>query len=138
MRTRISLTLEDADLIAEGCIAFARQDGKTICVAVTDDAGVTLALRRMDGARTFSVDLATRKARASALVGAPTSVIEAMQRERPGSPEMTVGQGGLPVVHNGQCAGAVGVSGAKPDEDERIAKAGIDRLRQRLAVENPG
>lgn len=138
MRTKLSLTLEDADLIAEACIASARQEGRAVCVAVTDDAGVTLALRRMDGARAFAVDLATRKARVSALVGFPTSVVEAMQRDRPGAPDMAAGQGGLPVLHEGSCAGGVGVSGAKPEEDERMAKAGIAAFTARLASESGG
>lgn len=125
MRTKFSLTLEDADAIADGCLAAASRDGRAVCVAVVDDAGALIVLRRMDGARSFSVDLASRKARVAAIVGAPTVVIEAMQKERPAAPDMAVSQGGWPVMHEGSCAGGVGVSGAKPEEDDAIAKAGI-------------
>ncbi len=77
-------------------------------------------------ARPYTVELASHKARASASVGVPTSVIEAMSRERPGQTrEANVGPGGVPVHYRGQCAGAVGVSGAKPEVDETIAQAGI-------------
>jgi glc operon protein GlcG len=70
--------------------------------------------------------MASQKARTSASVGVPTSVIEAMFRDRPGpSREANVGRGGVPVQHGGQCAGAVGVSGAKPEVDEIIAQAGV-------------
>ena len=37
-------------------------------------------------------------------------------------------EGGVPVVVDGQCVGAVGVSGVKSSEDVQIAKAGIAAL----------
>jgi len=80
----------------------------------------------MDGARAYTVELASQKARTSASVSVPTSVIEAMSRAgAEHSRESNVGRGGVPVQYSGQCAGAVGVSGAKPEIDEMIAQAGI-------------
>jgi uncharacterized protein GlcG (DUF336 family) len=37
-------------------------------------------------------------------------------------------EGGVPLMVNGQCVGAVGVSGVKSSEDAQIAKAGIAAL----------
>ena len=37
-------------------------------------------------------------------------------------------EGGVPVVVEGQCIGAVGVSGVKSDQDAHIAQAGIAAL----------
>ena len=37
-------------------------------------------------------------------------------------------EGGVPVMIDGQCAGAVGVSGVKSSEDVQIAKAGISAV----------
>jgi uncharacterized protein GlcG (DUF336 family) len=37
-------------------------------------------------------------------------------------------EGGVPVLVEGQCVGAVGVSGVKSSEDVQIAKAGIAEL----------
>ena len=34
-------------------------------------------------------------------------------------------EGGVPVLKDGQCIGAVGVSGVKSNEDAQIARAGI-------------
>jgi glc operon protein GlcG len=45
-------------------------------------------------------------------------------------PGVTPVQGGLPIVVDGTCVGAVGVSGVQSHEDEQIAKAGIDALGQ--------
>ena len=128
MRSRNSLTLNDATAILGAAMAHARSIGRNVSIAVADDAGSPLAFQRMDGARTYTADLAARKARVSALVGAPTSLIEAMAKDRPQSPEMIAGAGGLPAVHGAECVGAIGVSGAKPDEDEAIARAGLVAL----------
>jgi uncharacterized protein GlcG (DUF336 family) len=37
-------------------------------------------------------------------------------------------QGGVPIVADKVCIGAVGVSGVQSHEDEQIAQAGIDAL----------
>jgi uncharacterized protein GlcG (DUF336 family) len=37
-------------------------------------------------------------------------------------------EGGVPVLKDGQCIGAVGVSGVKSNEDAQIARAGIAAL----------
>jgi uncharacterized protein GlcG (DUF336 family) len=37
-------------------------------------------------------------------------------------------EGGLPVMVQGHCVGAVGVSGVKSGEDAQIARAGISAL----------
>jgi glc operon protein GlcG len=37
-------------------------------------------------------------------------------------------QGGLPLVHQGECVGAIGVSGVQSHEDEQIAQAGVAAL----------
>jgi uncharacterized protein GlcG (DUF336 family) len=126
MRARYSLSFEDARMVATACLEAARQHDAEVSVAVVDDAGVLLHFSRMDGARAYTVELASRKARSSASVGVPTSVIEAMALERPSSSRKpNAGRGGVPLLHEGHCAGAVGISGAKPEIDEIIAQAGI-------------
>ena len=34
--------------------------------------------------------------------------------------------GGVPVIFENMCVGAVGVSNLKPDQDEEVAKTGLD------------
>ena len=43
-------------------------------------------------------------------------------------PGVTPVQGGLPIVVDGACVGAVGISGVQSHEDEQIAAAGIKAL----------
>ena len=37
-------------------------------------------------------------------------------------------QGGLPLMHQGECVGAIGVSGVQSHEDEQVAQAGVAAL----------
>jgi glc operon protein GlcG len=124
MRPKFSLSFEDARTVATACLEAARQHDVEVSVAVVDDCGALLCFFRMDGARAYTVELASQKARTSASVGVPTGVIEAMSRAGH-SRELNASQGGVPVPYRGQCAGAVGVSGAKPEIDEMIAQAGV-------------
>jgi uncharacterized protein GlcG (DUF336 family) len=126
MRSKFSLSFEDAQTVAAACLRAGRQHEVEISVAVVDESGALVCFSRMDGARAYTVELASQKARTSASVGVPTGVIEAMHPERPGQAlEAKVGRGGVPIQYRMQCAGAVGVSGAKPEIDEMIAQAGI-------------
>jgi len=103
----------------------ARQREVEVSIAVVDYPARCFAFPGWT-ARAYTVELASQKARTSASGGVATSVIEAMSRAGAGQPrESNVGRGGVPVHYKGQCAGAVGVSGAKPDIDEMIAQAGI-------------
>src|SRR5215510_5036590 len=91
MRSRFSLSLEDASTMMALCLAAARAAGRAVSIAIVDDAGGLLLFQRMDGARVHTIDLAQRKARAAALVGVPTAMIEAASRDRPSSPEANPG-----------------------------------------------
>jgi uncharacterized protein GlcG (DUF336 family) len=37
-------------------------------------------------------------------------------------------QGAVPIVHQGECIGAIGVSGVQSNQDEQIAQAGVAAL----------
>jgi glc operon protein GlcG len=129
MRTKLSLDYEDARHIAAAGLHAAAHEGVAVSIAVVDDTGELLHLIRMDDARGYTADLATRKARAAVRVGLPTSAIEASVRERqiPLHSDLA-GAGGVPLRRGGECAGAVGVSGASAAIDERIAEAGCKAL----------
>jgi glc operon protein GlcG len=46
-----------------------------------------------------------------------------------GMPVVTPLEGGLPIVVNGKCIGAVGVSGLTSPQDAQVAQAGLDTLK---------
>jgi glc operon protein GlcG len=112
-----TLTLAEAKAAVRAGVAEAEARNAKVSVAVVDAAGGLLAFARMDGARGHTVDLALQKARAAASVGVATALIAKAK------PDAT-SPGGVPVLSEGECAGAVGVSGAAPDIDEAIAEAG--------------
>ena len=52
-------------------------------------------------------------------------------------PDFTPLQGGVPIIHDGQVIGAVGVSGAKSaQQDEEVAKAGAAVFETKVAAKS--
>jgi uncharacterized protein GlcG (DUF336 family) len=99
-----------------------------------DDGGNLLWLQRLDGAAPISAHIAPAKARTAALGRRETKVYEDMINNgrfsfitAPNLEGML--EGGVPITIDGQCVGAVGVSGVKSSEDVQIAKAGIAALK---------
>jgi glc operon protein GlcG len=99
-----------------------------VSVAIVDEHGVLLTFERMDGASFISADIAVAKARTAALWRRSTHVWENNVKERPvlmKMPDNLPVRGGLPVMHDGDCIGGVGASGARSDQDEAIVAAGL-------------
>lgn len=133
MKTKPVLTLEDARRIAQAAEAEARAHQWAVTIAVVDDGGHLLWLQRLDGAAPTTVLIAQAKARTSALGRRESRLYEEIVNQGrvsflsvPGIEGML--EGGVPVFVNGECAGAVGVSGVKSVDDARIAQAGIAAL----------
>jgi len=133
MKTQPMLTLEDARAIALAAEAEAVQNGWAVTLAVVDSGGHLLWLQRLDGAAPISAQIAPAKARTAALGRRESKVYEEMINQgrtsflsAPGLQAML--EGGVPIMVDGQCAGAVGVSGVKSSEDAQIARAGIAAL----------
>jgi glc operon protein GlcG len=126
------LTLEDCRKISAAAEAEARNNNWSVCIAILDDGGHLLHLVRMDGATPANARIALGKGRTAAETRRSTAMWE--ERVKGGRlsmlkmPGVTPVQGGLPIVIDGTCIGAVGVSGVQSHEDEQIAKAGIAAL----------
>jgi uncharacterized protein GlcG (DUF336 family) len=85
----------------------------------------------MDGVAPVSAEVAIGKARASAVTKQPTKVFEDRVKERPAFATFPAGvliQGAVPLIHQNECVGAIGVSGVKSAEDEQVAQAGATAL----------
>lgn len=127
------LTLEDVRAIATAAEAEATRNQWAVTLAVVDNGGHLLWLQRLDGAAPISADIAPAKARTAALGRRETKVYEDMINQGRVSflsaPVLQgMLEGGLPIMVDGQCVGAVGVSGVKSTEDAQIARAGIAAL----------
>ena len=116
--------------IAAAAEAEALKNGWAVTIAIADEGGHLLWLQRLDGAAPLSAHIAPAKAN--------TSVMG--RRESKGYEDVINGgrtsflsapfiqgmlEGGVPIMKDGHCLGAVGVSGVKSNEDAQIAKAGI-------------
>ena len=131
MRRKPCLTSSDVHKMAAACRAEAEKNKWSVTVAIVDDAGVLFHLDRMDGASATTAEVATMKAKTSAITRRPSKFWEDRVKERPALmnfPGVLQIQGGLPIMYEGECVGAIGVSGVQSHEDEQIAKAGIDAL----------
>ncbi|HTW63332.1 MAG TPA: heme-binding protein [Bryobacteraceae bacterium] len=128
MRQKFSLTSEEARAIVTAAKLEALRNDWKVSIAVVDEGGYLLHLERMDGATLASPEIAALKARTAALARVPTKVLEDVSKERTATimfPGRLPVQGGVPVLYEGECVGAVGVSGVNSAEDEQIAKAGL-------------
>ncbi|MDZ7851192.1 MAG: heme-binding protein [Halomonas sp.] len=129
MQTKPVLTLDDVNAILDAAQQEAQANGWAVTVAIADDGGHLLGLRRLDGAPPFSADVATEKARNAAIGRKETQVFEDMinngRTAFVTAPLTALLAGGVPVLVDGQVAGSVGISGVKPDQDVQIAKAGV-------------
>jgi glc operon protein GlcG len=131
MRQKPSLTHADVQAMMAAAKAEAVANKWNVTIAIVDDGGALLHLERMDGPPALSSEVATAKARTSALMRRPSKFWEERLAERPAFlrfPEILPLQGGLPILHDGECVGGIGVSGVQSHEDEQVAQAGITAL----------
>jgi glc operon protein GlcG len=130
MKNKAFLELADAKTIAAAAEAEAMKNNWPVTIAIVDDGGHLLWLQRMDGAPTISAHIAPAKAHTAALGRRESKVYEDVinggRMSFLSAPTIAgMLEGGVPIVKDGQCIGAVGVSGVKSNEDAQIAKAGI-------------
>ncbi len=133
MQTKPFLSLADVKRIAAGAEAEALANKWAVTIAIVDDGGHLLWLQRLDGVAPISAQIAPGKARTAALGRRESKLYEEMVNggrvsflSAPGLEALL--EGGVPVMVDGHCIGAVGVSGVKSSEDVQIAKAGVAAL----------
>jgi uncharacterized protein GlcG (DUF336 family) len=130
MKTKHFLELADIKKIAAAAEAEAVKNQWAVSIAIVDDGGHLLWLQRLDGAAPISAHIAPAKANTAALGRRESRVYEEMinggRVSFLSAPQLQgLLEGGVPIVKDGQCLGAVGVSGVKSTEDAQIARAGI-------------
>lgn len=130
MKTKAILEFSDVRAIAAAAEAEAVKNNWAVSIAIVDDGGHLLWFQRLDGAAPISAHIAQSKARTSALGRRESKIYEDMingGRASFLSAPMLEGmlEGAVPILKDGQCLGAVGVSGVKSSEDAQIAKAGV-------------
>lgn len=131
MRNKPCLTSADVKTMLAACEAEAVKNKWAVAIAIVDDGGYLLGFQRMDGTPTISAEVSLGKARTSAMTRRPSKFFEDRVKDRPAFITFPAGlliQGALPIMHQDECVGAIGVSGVQSHEDEQIALAGINAL----------
>ncbi len=130
MKSKAVLEFADVKAIAAAAEAEALKNNWAVTIAIVDDGGHLLHLQRLDGAPAISSHIAPSKANTAAMGRRESKVYEDIVNggrtaflSAPFIPGML--EGGVPIMKDGQCIGAVGVSGVKSSEDAQIARAGI-------------
>ena len=133
MQTKPILEFTDVKKIAAAAEAEALQNNWAVSIAIVDDGGHLLYLSRLDGASPLTSHMAPAKANTAAMGRRETRIYEELVnsgRTSFLSAPYVEGllEGGVPIMKDGCCLGAVGVSGVKSAEDAQIAQAGIAAL----------
>jgi uncharacterized protein GlcG (DUF336 family) len=130
MKTKFVLESAEVKAIAAAAEAEALKNNWAVSICIVDDGGHLLSFQRLDGAAPVSAHIAPGKAVTAAMGRRESKAYEDMINggrvsflSAPGLEAML--EGGVPIIKDGQCLGAVGVSGVKSNEDAQIAKAGI-------------
>jgi glc operon protein GlcG len=128
-----ALSLAAAEKVADAAEAAARERKVGVVIAVVDDGGYLILLRRLDDTQVASVDVGIGKARTAAIYRRPSKDFEDQIREGRVAALALAGatplQGGVPIRLEGRVVGAIGVSGDTPQVDEAIAYAGVGAFR---------
>ncbi len=132
MRTVNTLTLAEANLILDAAQAKSEEIGIPHVLCVADNAGYTIALRRLDGGKVTSVQIAENKAFTAAAHRRKTHTFT---NTYPGEEawgiftqhygRFTVFVGGFPIEVNGEVVGGIGASGGNGEQDIAACEAGI-------------
>lgn len=130
MKTKHYLTLADAEFLLNQAHQYAIENSFNVSIAVTDETGNLLAMKRMDGASPMTANLCLEKAKCSAMSKRPSKLFEDLIKGgQMGFLTMNTFsgmlEGGEPILYEGQLVGAVGVSGVKSFQDAEIVQHAI-------------
>jgi len=132
---RKQVSAEAARKLVDACIAFAQARNAIVGVAVVDFAGVLIDMHLMQGGTATYSETAILKAKTAAHWQRPTSQLEDDVNSKRNGASVWIGDfpraGGLPIVIDGEVAGAIGVGGG--GAPEACAKAAIDSVIGRAA-----
>ena len=111
--------------LVDACVARAEQQKQIVGCAVVDIAGVLVDFHAMGGQATFA-ETAILKAKTAAHWQRATSELEGDVNSQKNGASVWIGDfprsGGVPIMIDGQVAGAMGVGGGNSEE---LAKAAI-------------
>ncbi|MFJ8925076.1 heme-binding protein [Streptomyces sp. NPDC102364] len=138
-----ALTLDAAEEIIAAAHRRAQEVGKAVSVAVVDAGGFVVAVRRPDGARPLTPDIARAKAYTAAIMQRPGKMLKKWQESQPvffsqlsqlpgASMPIMATEGSLTIKKDGEIIGGLGIAGGTADEDQAIAEDVLKSLGYEL------
>jgi glc operon protein GlcG len=127
---RKQISSDTARKLVEACVEYSKARNSIVGVAVVDFAGVVLDMHLMQGGTATYSETAILKAKTAAHWQRATSALEQDVNSKSNGASAWIGDfprsGGLPIVIDGQVAGAIGVGGG--GAAEACARAAIDSV----------
>ncbi|MCJ0869649.1 heme-binding protein [Streptomyces sp. AP-93] len=138
-----SLTLDAAEEITGAVLQRARSLGKAVSVAVVDAGGFPVSVRRSDGARPLTPDIARAKAYTAAVMQRPGTMLKKWQESQPvffsqlsqlpgAAMPIMAAEGSVTIKKDGEIIGGLGVAGGTADEDQQVADEVLEALGYEL------
>jgi len=130
-KATLKLTYDGAKTALAAAIAKAEEIGVPQNIVIVDDGGHLLAFARMDGAKLLSIKTCQSKALSAASHRQPTARLHAADEVKlafASGGKLTNLKGGLPIILEGVCVGAVGVGSGTGDQDVDVARAALKAL----------
>lgn len=127
----MTITLEAARATLDEALRLANENGHRISVVIVDDHGREVCAARMDGASWFTLGVARAKAQTAATFRRSSDSLAKLKEEYPElflhiddqlAFRASTLPGGVPLGAEA-ALGGVGVSGAHPEQDQRVAEA---------------
>lgn len=138
-----TITLELAQSAIAAAIEHGLEQGLNFSVSVVDAAGREIASARSDRAGWFTIGVARTKARTAANFRRDTEAVARTREQWPDVFDLAADQmgfrattlpGGVVIFHGDALIGAIGVSGALPEQDVDAAQAGIAAITEALGA----
>lgn len=137
MYQKAMLSLDQTQKAMQAMVEKAtKEPNRPVAIAIVDDSGNLLTYTRMDGCRTNPQTFAIRKAYTAAMSGSDSGAYAERLKSQGrsvsdmGNPGLVAAQGAVVVIHPETKAvmGAIGVSGLSSQEDEDLARLGVQTL----------
>jgi len=128
LEQKYKIDLETAKAVAAAAQQEADRHAWNVVIAIVDDGAHLMYLQR-EKAQLGSIEVAIKKAKAAVLFLRATSIFaDRVNQGEPGYLEMPgimPLEGGEVLEYKGEIVGAIGISGAKANEDGIVARAGV-------------
>jgi glc operon protein GlcG len=135
VKSRVALEANDVQAALDAARTEAVKNGWVVSIALVDDGGHLLGFIRLTDAAPLSAQISVGKARTAALARRESKIYEDVVKNGRTAflsvSDLTMLEGGVPVIVGGHCVGALGVSGVKSDQDAQIANAGVQAIVER-------